>query len=433
MDELKRPLNQQPERNGDIHMTPNRDAQDLKKTITRSIKGIAVFVAALTAIYAASGVFENVDANEILVIQSLISGNLSWYAQPGVKWQWFGKLTSYPKRSVYEFLCLEWRDNTTAKARECVPDKDFRIKLRFNDGGHAYMSGSIQYEMPLDPTNLTALHVRFGSPEAIQKQLIETVVNKSIYMIGPLMSSKESYAEKRNALISLVEDQVLNGVVKTVQRDGKVKDPLTGVEKSVTIVEILEGRDGNHERQEPGQLTAFGIKPFNFSIKDMPYDDVVEKQIQQQQQLTMQVQTAIAEARQAEQRAITVAKEGEANAAKAKWDQEAIKAKFVTEAEQERDVAELQKKAAEFTKAKDVLLGEGEATRKRLVMEADGALDKKIAAYLEVNRFYADAMKGYQGNWTPTVVMGGAAAQSGSGANQLIGPPFDQGRHGSRT
>lgn len=394
-----------------------------------SVVGVVLFL------FLAGEIWENVDANEILVVQAPKSGTLTWYTTPGIKWQGFGKLTSYPKRSIYEFACQEWQETeqttvdeqtkkeVTVKVRECVPDKDTRIKIRFNDGGHAFMSGSIQYEMPADATNLTALHVRFGSPEAIQKQLVETVVNKSIYMVGPLMSSKESYAEKRNALISLVEDQVLNGVVQTNQRDDKTKDPITGTEKTVTVVDIVKGADGNPLRQEPGQLSAFGIKPFNFSIKDMPYDDIVEKQIQQQQQLTMQVQTSLAEARQAEQRAVTAAKNGEADAAKAKWDQEVIKAKEVTAAEQRLRVAELDAKAAEQGKRKAILEGEGEATKKQLVMNADGALAQKLDAWVKSQQFYADAIKGYQGNWVPQVVTGsgnGTQSAAGSGAAQLM-------------
>ena len=34
-------------------------------------------------------------------------------------------------------------------------------------------------------------------------------------MTGPLMSSKESYAEKRNELLRLMEDQVQRGVYRT--------------------------------------------------------------------------------------------------------------------------------------------------------------------------------------------------------------------------
>src|SRR3989344_6800874 len=197
------------------------------------------FIAGIILLIFSGKVFENVDADEILIIQSPISGDLAWYVTPGIKWQGAGKVTPYPKRAIYEFSCEQ---NDKGKCSPAMNDR--RIKIRFNDGGHAYMSGSIQYEMPLDAKNLTNLHVRFGSREAIQKQLVETVVNKSVYMTGPLMSSKESYAEKRNSLISLVEDQVEAGVYQTTARDVRVKDELSGADKTVKLVEIVNGNGG---------------------------------------------------------------------------------------------------------------------------------------------------------------------------------------------
>jgi hypothetical protein len=57
-------------------------------------------------------------------------------------------------------------------------------------------------------------------------------------------------------------------------------------------------------------------------------------------------------------------------------------------------------------KRAETLRGEGEPARRRLVMEADGALEKKLQAYTEVSKLYASAIKDYQGNWVPSVVMG---------------------------
>src|SRR3989338_7000734 len=240
-------------------------------------------------------------------------------------------------------------------------------------------------------------------------------------MTGPLMSSRESFADKRNDLLRYVEDQVEGGVYQTTARDVRAKDELSGADKTVKLVEIINGSNGQPLRQEQAQLTKFGINPRNFSIKRLPYDTQVEEQIKQQQQLTMEVQTSIAEAKKAEQRTTTTIEQGKADAAKAKWEQEAIKAKFVTEAQQRLEIAELDKKAAVETKAKDILLGEGEARRRELVMSADGALDKKLQTYLEAQKVWAEAVKGYQGNWVPGVVMGGNQnGSAASGAQDLV-------------
>lgn len=359
----------------------------LKKILAIAISVIALIVVAVFA----GSIIETVDADEIMVVQSPWSGELTWHTSAGVKYQGLGKVTKYPKRSIYSF----------------------ETSVRFNDGGHGTMHGSIQYEMPLDNENLMKLHVRFGSAEAIQKQLIETVTNKSVYMTGPLMSSKESYAEKRNYLISYVEDQISNGVYKTISREQRIKDQMTGADKTVTVVEIVNGANGVPERQEEAVLKTFGIRTFSFAIDKLPYDDAVEGQIKQQQQIAMDVQTAIADAKKAEQRAITVAEQGKADAAKAKWEQEVIKAKAVTEAEQKKEVAKLDAEAAELKKREQTLLGEGEAARKRAVMSADGALERKLETYKEVNKMWAEAFKGYGGSLVPSVVMGG---QNNSGA-----------------
>lgn len=367
---------------------------NFKRILAMSVAGVAT----LLVLFLPFNLAENVDASEIAVIQAPFSGKLSFYCTQGVEWQGGGRVTSYHKRTTYEF----------------------ETQVRFNDGGHGVMKGSVQWEMPCDEKNLTALHQKFGSPEAIQSQLIEKITNKAVYMTGPLMSSKESYAEKRNYLINYVEDQIANGVYRTVQHEVKVNDPITGQEKTAVIVDI-QMQNGVPIRQEEAVLAQFGIKTFNFAINSLVYDEQVEKQIQQQQQITMNVQTAIAEARQAEQRKLTVEQQGQADAAKAKWEQEVVKAKEVTAAQQRLAVAELDRKSAEQKKAEQILLGEGEARRRELVMQADGALDKKLDTYKETQKYWADAIKGYAGNWVPTVVSGGGTSgASASGAMQLM-------------
>lgn len=364
---------------------------------TSKVFAIGVAVAVLfVGLILSSLIVENLDADQIMVVQSPFSGELTWHTDAGIKPQYFGKVTTYPKRSIYRF----------------------ETSVRFNDGGHGTMFGSVQYEMPLDKKNLTALHVRFGSQEAIQKQLIETITNKAVYMTGPLMSSKESYAEKRNYLIHYVEDQISNGVYKTFQRELKTKDAMTGSDKTVTVVEIAI-KNGIPERQEEAVLGSFGIKAFNFAIDKLPYDEAVETQIKQQQQITMDVQTAIADAKKAEQRAITVAKQGEANAAQAKWEQEVVKAKEVTLAQQKLEVAKLEAQAAEQYKKKKVLEGEADGAYKRTVMMADGALTQKLTTYEKVMERFANALGNYQGQWVPSIVMGANGLQ-GSPAMTLI-------------
>lgn len=383
----------------------------IKKILAIAISAV-ILVAALPLLWM---IVENVDANEICVIQDPLDGDLHWYTTPGYKAQWFGKVTKYPKRNIFKFSAT-YQDSDGGR----ILIQDHRIKIGFNDGGGGKVDGSIQYDMPMDAKNLSELHSKFNSPEAIQSQLIETVVKKSIYLTGPMMSSRESYAEKKSDLIQHVEDQVTNGIYKTRRREERIIDAITGTEKTLLVSEIVIGTNGLPERQESGQLTVFGIKPFNFSISELDYDDVVIEQIKQQQQITMAVQTSIAKAREAEQNAITVGKEGEAAAAKAKWEQEVVKAREVTAAEQRKAVALLDVQTADARKREQTLIGEGEGARRRAVMVADGALEKKLDAYVKVQQMYSDAIKNYQGQWVPSVIMGQGSGQQANAATNLL-------------
>jgi inorganic triphosphatase YgiF len=73
----------------------------------------------------------------------------------------------------------------------------------------------------------------------------------------------------------------------------------------------------------------------------------------------------------------------------------------------QEEVAQLDTQAAEQFKRAETLRGEGEAAPRRLVMDAAGALEKKLQAYIELSKLYASAIKDYKGNWVPSVVMGG--------------------------
>lgn len=367
------------------------------------VKVAVFFVILIVSLVAVSEMVVSVDQNDIMVVQSL-GGTLTWYTNGGYHCQCWGKVTKYHKRSQF------WFSNRADQGK----DKDESIIVRFNDGGHANLSGSVAWEMPLDAEHLNQLHMKYGSQEAVEQQLIRTVVEKSVYMTGPLMSSAESYAEKRNDLIQLIEDQISNGILKTQTIEMKQPDPITGEQKTVSVVKLVLNEKNLPVRQEESPLKTFGLKTYNLSLNNVKYDDRVEAQIQQQQQAKMQVQTAIANAKKAEQDAITAQKNGEAEVAKAKWEQEVIKAKAVTKAQQELAVAELETKAAAQYKQAQILKGEGDGAYKKAVMIANGALEQKLDAIVKINEQWANAFSRYQGDVTPKVVTGGNGAHGNS-------------------
>jgi hypothetical protein len=306
---------------------------------SRRILMIGIGVLVLILIIFSGKLVENVDNSEIVIIQSPFTGRVSVYTSPGPVMQSFGTATHYKKSNQF------WFSNKKDEGKDRV-NEDQSIKIRFNDGGHAQISGSVRWYMPSDEKAILKLHTDFGSQEAVEQQLIRQVVTKAVYMTGPLMSSKESSAEKRNDLLSFIEDQSINGVYKTKQEDVKVHDDLMNTDKTATIVRIVQDEKGMPQRQETSSVKIYQVNLQGLALNAIDYDAEVENQIKVQQQAYMQVQTAIANSKKAEQDAITTELQGKAAAAKAKWEQEVIKAQAITQAQQEKEVAALQAQTA---------------------------------------------------------------------------------------
>jgi len=357
----------------------------------KNIKWYALLGLVVLLLASSGKLFEDVDPGEIVVIQDFWDGEQHVYTQPGVQWQGWGRSTHYRKSFQYYFDGAE--------------DHAPMIPAQFYDGGHADIPGSIRVDLPTDEKSVKYFHSKFGSQDAIEKQLVGQTLIKAINMSGPLMTSKESYAEKKNNLIYYVEDQASKGVYKTTQKEVKIIDELTGQEKIMTAVDIINDSKGQPLRQEKSIIEESGVILNNLSFGKFNYDPAVQKQIATQQQSTMQIQIGMANSKRATQDAITAEQQGKADAAAAKWKQEAIKATEVTKAEMARDVARLAADAEEQNKRANILKGQGEAEYKRLVTQANNNIELKIDAWKEVNLAYAQAMS--SSNWVPTYVSGG--------------------------
>jgi hypothetical protein len=261
--------------------------------------------------------------------------------------------------------------------------------------------------------------------------LIARAFVRAINASGPLVSSRESYAERRTELQSAIDDQMANGLYQMTVVTTTETDPITKEVKTINKSQIARDAKNLPIRAEVSPLSQFGVKTFGLTIGKMIYDERVTKQIQQQQDIIMQVQTAIANARKAEQDALTAAKQGEAAAATATWKQKTIAAQATTEAQQQYDVAAitakqkldvaaLDAKAAEQEKNAKILRGQGDAEARKLILAADNALGQRLDAYVKVQSAWANAAANSKTALVPSVVMGGGQGSAIGGTQDLL-------------
>lgn len=386
----------------------------------QSLIGLGIKIGLVIVVLGLVGLFigntmTTVGADEVCVKQDLIGGQLHVWDTPGVHWQNFGTVTRY-KRSAQLWF--------SAKSDE-GKETDDSIKVRFSDGGHGNISGSLRYTLPLDQNKIIDLHRTYHSMEAIDHELVRQVVNKSVFMSGPLMSSRESYAEKRADLINYITDQIIYGVYRTSHQETKTTDPLTGQEK---VVDMVIPKQNDHapngiEREEDSPIQKFGMNASNITINGIDYDPTVEAQIKQQQEAIMAVQQAIVNAKKAEQDTLTVEEQGKADAAKAKWAQEVEKATSVTsaekdkavavtQAEKDRDVAALSLETAKLAAQQTITEAKADANAKRLAKQANNYLLEKLEAYKEIAIAQATAIGAQR--QTPDIQLGASSGSTNS-------------------
>lgn len=375
---------------------------------------IIVAVVFLAGIITLPFMVESNNASQVLVITSP-SGSVTVYETPGWHWQGFGTAVHYNRRGTFSFSNLDGKDES--------------MEIRFNDSGTARVSGVLNYELTSNVEQVKELHSQYLTPSSVEQQLIRSFLQMSIFNTGGLLSSTESYSSSRGYMIELIQKQLDEGIYATDGTLTKEKDGL-GFERTITKIQVRKNKEtGANVVATESPFKKFGIIVQSLNINGIKYDEKVNAQIQAQLDATIKVQTAIAEAKKAEQDKITAEQKGladraeaEAKAnvelAKATIEAEKLKTVAVTEAEQKKEVATLALETAKLDAQAVIEKGKADAEARKLVMEADGALEKKIEAYKYTQESWAKAYAESKQPHSPVVVFG--KENGGNAATTLL-------------
>ena len=394
-------------------------------------KRIIMLVVGLAAVIfiavSAGGLFETNNAGNLQVKQAIITGTMTAKLDTGTYLQLFGDIHTYPEAFTFYFTA----DSETGEKR------DQSLTTRFNDGSKARISGSVRVILPKSEASLIELHKKFRSSSGVKHELVLPAVRKALFNTGPHMTAAESYAERRVEFAELLENQLVNGVIMVDKKSTKQEDHITGKMKTVWRVTKRKCNDATNKcingyRRDPSAFHRFGVTVTNLAIDKITYGKQVHKQIEQQRQARMDITTQQAKAKQADARAAKANAEGKAQIAETRAKEEVAKTQMIVRAEarkkeailkgeQLKAVAALDMSAAGLERKANILRGEGEAARRRLVMQADGALDKKLKAWLSAQKAFASAIKSAKpGAIVPQVVMGGGTG-GGNPMTSLFG------------
>lgn len=378
--------------------------------------GIFSFVIIIAMVFAFTGAFEDCDKSKIYVNQYPFTGEYAVWTEGGLQKQLWGNTYEYHKTSQVEFTGVE-KNSEGYVATGDNPG----AAVTFNDRGRGFLIGSLRVVLPIDEQHMSKIQQEFGSESALISTLVRPTLYKVVTSCGPLMSSLESVSETRTDLIQYITDQLNNGVYKTKVYKTTVVNELTGDSDIVAKAEMIADANapGGYKRQEVSPFSQYGIVCNLVSITDIKYDKATQDQIDAQKAANLAVVTAKTKSLEAIQKTILVTEQGKQAAETAKWEQEKEKARAVTKAQQEFEVAELAAKTAQQNALKVKAEGEAKAAANAALVHAGLTPIERATIDKETAIGIAEALAKSEVRWVPEVMINGNGA--GSSAMDAVG------------
>ncbi|MDC7239693.1 MAG: SPFH domain-containing protein [Spirochaetales bacterium] len=338
---------------------------------------VAGIIGFILLVLASSSIFTSVSAGEIHVKQAAISGDLSVRSDPGLYFQWFGQITKY-EISTETYLSNDVLDG----GRGAETDSTL---VRFGDGGTADIGSVTKWRLPVDKDAMLKIHRDFRSFSSLRSQVRQWIIEVE-KQTASSFKAEDTYSTRRGEFSQLISEQIINGLYATEtvaveEPSGDYDDDGNPMFVKTMKTEIKRDDLGNPLVVKQGIFQEYGITLVNHTLKDINFDETIDKLIAQKKEAEQQRAVARANAERARQDAITAEEQGKARIAQARADEEVKKITAVTQAEKDKEVAVLDAEKE---------LQVAELGRQRAEEEA-AALLAKERAQAEANRLKVQA------------------------------------------
>lgn len=329
------------------------------------------------------------------VIESRVTGSLSVKFGNGFYFTLFGKTTTYP-----DVLTVSFTKDDTKSTIDVPP-----ISIRFNDATSADATGVVKFNLPKDEAKMIQMHRDYRSVENLGLTGFKPFVMECLKNSSQLMSSEMHYLGGRSQMSQYFQDQLNDGVYLLSTEEKVVRDTIDKENKRLYFTKIRTDKDGQFVRKR-SMLEQYNVTITDAVVSDVDYEARVDSLLGQKIDATSRTSISKQKLMQAQQEAQTAKAQGEKTLVETEYKEKQNQTTQVIQAETGVKLAEQQVRLQEQEKLKQKAsyeasiyeakrtreIADGEAYAKKAVMVADGALEKKINALVEINKNYAEAL-----------------------------------------
>jgi hypothetical protein len=323
----------------------------------------------------------------------------------------------------------EWPNQISVTYQESVADLKLedngievgQIMIRFSDATTANVKGITQFILPSDEKEMILIHNTHRTPQSLVVKRLAPYTKECLQSSAQLMSSEKHYGGGRAQMAQDFMDQLKEGVYLLRTEENVVFDSLEAEKKRVYQTEIQIDKKTSLPKRKLSSIKEYGITVADAAITDVDYEDKVDQKLIKIIDAVTKSSISKQELMTAQQQTLTAKAKGEQALVEIEYQQKQEQTKQVVEAETKVKVAEqdkLQQKIAyegailEAKKIKE--LADAQAYARARIMQADGALEMKLKAQIEVQKAWAEAFSKYTGAVVPQFQTGGGATPNGA-------------------
>lgn len=323
----------------------------------------------------------------------------------------------------------EWPNQISVTYQEAVPKLEVedngievgQIMIRFSDATTADVRGITQFILPSDEKEMILIHNTHRTPQSLVVKRLAPYTKECLQSSAQLMSSEKHYGGGRAQMAQDFLDQLKEGVYLLKTEENVIFDSLEMEKKRIYQTEVQYDSKTLAPKRKLSSIKEYGITVADAAITDVDYESKVDEKLVKIIDAATKSAISKQELMTAQQQTLTAKAKGEQALVEIEYQQKQDQTKQVVEAETKVKVAEqdkLQQKIAyeasilEARKIKE--LADANAYARQRIMQADGALELKLKAQVEVQKVWADAFSKYTGAVVPQIQTGGGMAQNGA-------------------
>lgn len=309
--------------------------------------------------------------------------------------------------------------------------------VRFNDAVQADISASIRIKLPSDPARFLALAIEYRNQENLVNASLMPAVKEVLRNSARMISAQEYILGKGGKFENAVLDQLQSGIYELMVQTTRTSNTAEPVQQDsmrtidrkdmmVSEVNIKTDADGRPIRKKHAFI-EYGIEVSQAVIDDVDPEENFKNLLAMQRDAAGKSNVARQEAQKAEFEKQRVVAQGETEKSRIRVDKEKEQIHILMDAEtamkRKKTEVDQQRYSVEATEleAKAIKLkADAEAYARERIMKADNALEKRLEALVEINKAYAEAIKGNRLVPNTVITGGGADGTKGNAVNDFI-------------